>query len=192
MKKKTLLIILISVVVVTSLSCNLPIGDRAVESPSGSDPSAGELPSQSQINPSYEFSPDQLTLIEEAGYPTRFSIIFGGTERQETWHYDTDGYSFVFINGEYTADQEVPVQYQENLYATTYRPDQFSRGMGLEEVLAATGKSEFTISQIEGMDRDLHLLHLEGLSIGLLEGKLSFVETYPAVNERKLTAEDFE
>lgn len=191
MKKKNILIVLISIVIVTSLSCNLPIGDRAVDSSPGPISNESESPSESQNISSYDFSDEQLTLLGEADYPTRFTIIFGENDRQETWFYDTLSYSYVFLNGNFIADKDTFVQYHENMYATTYLPDQFFRGMGLDEILATTGKEEFSITEIEGTGSDLHLLHLEGLSVGLSEGKIIFVETFPAMTERKLNSEDF-
>lgn len=139
----------------------------------------------------YEFSSDQLAVMQKNGNPTRFTIIFNNDKRQETWFYDTSGYTYAFINGALIAKKEFSPQYQENMYATTYLPDHFSRGMGADEILASTGKTDFTITAVEGLGRDAHLLHMEGLSIGLVEGKINFVETYPALTENKLEPSDF-
>ena len=189
MKRKQTFIILLAFLVVLSVSCNLPLLNQAGNS-SQEDSSAANQPApEILILTPYKYSGDQQAILQKDGPPTRFAIILSDA-RQETWYYDTTGYSIVFVDGSIVAEKEKSPEYQENMYATTYAPNQFFGGMGFDEIMASTGRNEFSLSEIEGMDRDAHLLHLEGLAIGLLEGKISFVETYPAITERKLDQAD--
>lgn len=190
MNRKQTIIIHFAILVVLTVSCNLPLlnqgGDSAQEGSGAANQPAPEI----LILTPYEYSPDQQAILQKEGPPTRFSIIFSDN-RQETWYYDRTDYSVVFIDGTIMAEKGKTPEYQENMYATTYAPNQFLGGMGFDEITASTGRNEYTISEIEGMDRDAHLLHLEGLAIGLLEGRISFVETFPAITERKLDQADF-
>jgi len=191
MKKKNILLILITIIFIVSVSCNLPLlnegGNSTQEDSSATNQPAPEI----IILTPYVYSPDQQVVLQDAGNPTRFSIIFTRDGRQETWYYDTTGYSIVFIDGSIVAEKEKSPEYQENMYATNYAPNQFFSGMGFDEIMASTGRNEFSLSEIEGMDRDAHLLHLEGLAIGLLDGKINFIETFPALTERTLDQVDF-
>lgn len=183
------IILLISLAILT-VSCNLPLLNQGGNSAQKESSVANQPAPEILILVPYEYSGDQQVILQKEGPPTRFSIIFSD-DRQETWYYDTTGHSIVFIDGSIVAEKEKSAEYQENMYATTYAPNQFSRGMGFDEIMASTGRNEYTVSEIEGMDRDAHLLHLEGLAIGLLNGKISFVETFPAMTERKLDQVDF-
>ena len=83
-------------------------------------------------------------------------------------------------------------EYRQEMYATTLSPDQFDKGMGIDEILLSTGKDEFILTTMEeGVTENGQLMYLEGLSVGLMNGQINFVETYPAMTERKLIAADF-
>jgi len=138
----------------------------------------------------FAYSTDQLDTLQKYGNPIRFDIIFAGNTRQETWYYDTVGYIVAFEDGTILAEQFFVPFYLE-MYATTYTPDLFYRGMGIDEIAASSGKTSFVLTTIEGMPEESRLMHLEGLSVGLVNGQISFVETWPSVNEIKLEPEDF-
>lgn len=191
MDKKTVLVILVTIISLLSVSCNFPLLNQDRDSAQEESSPANQPAPEILILVPYEYSGDQQVVLQNTGDPTRFSLIFTKNDRQETWYYDTIGYTVTFVNGEFAAEKYTVPQYQENMYATTYAPNQFYDGMRFDEIMASTGRNEYTISEIEGMDRDAHLLHLEGLAIGLLEGRISFVETYPAMTERKLDQADF-
>jgi len=137
---------------------------------------------------SWNYSPDQQAALQAYGSPTLFTIIFGETSRHETWTWETSGRSIVFIDGEQTAEKTFVPQFRENMHRTTYGPDQFFRGMGIDDIVLVTGRTSFLLSTVEGVGR---LMHLEGLSIGLVENRISFVETYPAATGPQLQPEDF-
>ncbi len=148
-------------------------------------------PASAQPRGTFTYSADQSAVMQELGIPTRFSIIIGQDNRLETWHYDTRGYSVAFMNGARTSERTVPAQYRDNMYATTYTPGQFYAGMGVNEIILATGRREFQLSTIEGQSFEQRLMHLEGLAVGLQDGSINYVETYPALSERRLTAAEF-
>ena len=148
-------------------------------------------PASAQPRGTFTYSADQSAVMQELGIPTRFSIIIGQNNRLETWHYDTRGYSVAFMNGTKTSERTVPAQYRDNMYATTYTPGQFYAGMGVNEIVLATGRREFQLSTIEAQSFEQRLMHLEGLAVGLQDGSINYVKTYPALSERRLAAAEF-
>lgn len=148
-------------------------------------------PASAQPLGTFTYSADQSAVMQELGIPTRFSILFGRDNRLETWHYDTRGYAVAFMNGTKTSERKVPAQYRDNMYATTYTPGQFYAGMGVNEIILATGRREFQLSTIEAQSFEQRLMHLEGLAVGLQDGTINYIETYPALSERRLTAAEF-
>ena len=143
------------------------------------------------LNNSFTYSADQLSIQQERGNPTRFTIVFSKNIRQETWFYDSAGYAIVFRNGVKVSEKNITPEYHDEMYATTYSPEQFYNGMRLDEIVLSTGKNDFILTSVDGMAASGRLMHLEGLTIGLLDGQVNFVETYPAMTEIKLEAEDF-
>lgn len=142
-------------------------------------------------NNTFTYSEEQLSTLQQYGNPTRFNIIFTQQSRDETWYYDTTGYTAAFQNGVLIAEQSYEPVYQENLYATTYTPDLFYSGMDIDAISVAAGRNSFVLTTIDGMPEESRLMHLEGLSIGLVDGKINFLETYPATTEISLSPEDF-
>ncbi|MBN2045348.1 MAG: hypothetical protein JW757_10040 [Anaerolineales bacterium] len=197
--KKTILLLLI-VLLAVSLACSLPAllqgGDREVEVvsdgrlPDGLTenyvPSLGYTPS----NP-FNYSPDQMSVINAHGNPTRFMIIFTVSNRQETWIYDTSGYTVVFRDGVKLSEKSETPQYWPEMYATTLGPNQFYQGMGVDEVVLSTGRADLTLVTLEGLEKESRLMYLQGLSVGLVDGRVNFVETIPAMTETLLRQEDF-
>ena len=143
------------------------------------------------LNNTFVYSPDQIATRQEFGDPTRFTIIFIKDKRYETWIFDTVGYTAAFIDGMKVSEKYTVPEYHEEMYATTLSPDQFFKEMGVDEILLTMGKEEFILTPFDDAGVDNQLMYLEGVSIGLLHGKVSFVETYPAMTERKLVETDF-
>jgi hypothetical protein len=77
------------------------------------------------------------------------------------------------------------------MYATTYIPALFNKGMILDEIVAASGKADFVLTRMDDVVADGQLLHLEGLSVGVVDNQIRFVETLPATSETLLLPEDF-
>jgi hypothetical protein len=148
-------------------------------------------PSDVELENDFVFSADQLAVLDAYGSPTRFTILFGDNIRHESWFYDTAGYSVMFQDGEMVSEKNEIPEYQEEMYATTYSPDQFYEGMEIDEVVFSTGQHDFLLTSIEGLEEVGRLMHLEGLCIGLYDDEVSFIETYPAMTEIELEPEDF-
>lgn len=148
-------------------------------------------PPSAQLASTFSYSADQAAIQQAYGSPTRFTILFGESNRLETWHFDNRGYSVVFLNGTKTSEKYTMPQFREEMYATTYDPGQFYAGMGINEIVLAAGRRDFRLSTIEGETYEERLMHMEGLGIGLQDGRINYVETYPAVTERKLAASEF-
>ena len=189
-KNNLLKIMVLFIILIASLACGL------FESLSGQQIKDGltedySPSSTSVLKNSFTYSADQLSVQQERGNPTRFTILFSENIRQETWFYDSAGYAIVFRNGVKVSEKNITPEYHDEMYATTYSPDQFYNGMGLDEIVTSTGKNDFMLTSVDGMAENGRLMHLEGLSIGLLDGQVNFVETYPAMTEIKLEAEDF-
>jgi len=148
-------------------------------------------PSSARLSGTFSYSADQSAVMQELGIPTRFTILFGENNRLETWHYDTRGYTVAFMNGTKTSERTVVVQYRDDMYATTYTPGQFYAGMRVDEIVLATGRDDFQLSTIEAESFEQRLMHLEGLAVGLQDDSINYIETYPAMTERRLTAAEF-
>lgn len=146
--------------------------------------------SSSKLHNSFAYSSDQIAVRQAFGNPTRFSIIFNSDMRFETWYFDADGYTVAFIDGTQMSEKHTVPEIQEDMYATTLSPDMFDKGMGIDEIILSTGKNEFLLTPLEDFVDNGQLMHLQGLSIGLVDGKINFVETYPAMTERKIIAAD--
>ncbi|MBN1267540.1 MAG: hypothetical protein JXA25_18750 [Anaerolineales bacterium] len=188
MIKKIALLLIPVLLIASTLACNLSgVGQADASIPDGL--TENYQPSTNTVlkNP-FSYSTEQQAVLQEHGSPTRFNIIFGELERMETWFYDTAGYTAVFEDGVLVAEKTFTPVFQEEMYATTYGPDQFSRGMEIDDIVLSTGRTSFVLSSVEGVGR---LMHLEGLSIGLVDGQINFVETYPAATGPKLQLEDF-
>jgi len=147
--------------------------------------------STAKLNNTFTYSPDQIAVRQEHGNPTRFTIIFNNGRRHESWHFDTDGYTVAFIDGVRVSEKHTLPEYKEEMYATTLSPDQFDQEMGIDEILLSTGQEDTMVTSFDGAVDDNQFVYLEGLSIGLIRDKVSFIETYPAMTERKLNPEDF-
>lgn len=190
MKPKTKYIVLIVVLMLAALACNLPGGSQSGgQLPDGLTENY-ELPSGTLLSGDFNYSAAQEAVLQEHGNPTRFIILFGEAARQETWFYDADGYSVVFRDGEKVSEKTEEAVYKEGMYATTYSSDLFYRGMSVDEIVLSTGRNKFMLTSVPDLE-GMRLMDLEGLTIGLVGGKISYVETIPALTETLLTPEDF-
>ena len=77
------------------------------------------------------------------------------------------------------------------MYATSFSPSQFYRGMGVNEIVLSTSRNDFLLTTFESDSIVGRLMHMEGLGIGLDDDRINYVETYPAMTERKLSAAEF-
>jgi hypothetical protein len=191
MKTKHQLTIMLLVLLLAALACNLPGSNGYVNNLPDGLVEDYSIPLEAATLDIYAYSPDQIAVQEVYGNPTRFTIIFTAEGRLETWVYDPAGYQVVFADGDQITEQQTPPIYQENMYATIYTPALFYAGMSLDEIVAASGKADFVLTRVEGVVADGQLLHLEGLSVGVVDNQIRFVETLPATTETLLLPEDF-
>jgi len=189
MKKLSSTIIISILILATAAACiNITIDKTYIKDGMHED---YQPPASAELYNTFNYSGDQVAVVAEYGSPTRFTILFGENNRLETWYYDTRGYTVVFMNGTKTSDAYTVSEYQDEMYATTHSPSMFYSGMGINEIVLSTGQHDFLLSTLESESINGRLMHMEGLSIGLEDGSINFVETYPALTERKLSAEEF-
>lgn len=131
-----------------------------------------------------EYSPAQDDLIQEYGYPEGFYILFfqregidGNVEevRYEEWIYYSQKVSVVFENGEQLVLSEIPL---ETVLHTPYQPGSFSAFITREQVAASARLDEWLILPVEKeLVPDADLYYAEGLTFGLQNGHLVYIET---------------
>ncbi|HKJ26852.1 MAG TPA: hypothetical protein VJ965_04360, partial [Anaerolineales bacterium] len=186
--KQKYAVILHSLVLV-SLACSLPMLKSSQQLPDGLTENY-TMPSDVVLNNPFSYSTAQQAVVQQYGSPTRFIILFGETARQETWFYDTAGYTVVFRDGEKVSEKAEAAEYREGMYATVHSPNLFYRGMTVDEIVLTTGKTKFMLTSLPDLD-EMRLLDMEGLTVGLVDERISYVETIPALTETLLTPDDF-
>ena len=190
MKTKSRFIVLSIVLILAALACNLPgSSSNNGQLPDGLTENYS-LPSNATLSGAFNYSSEQEAVIQNHGSPTRFLILFGEAARQETWIYDLTGYTVVFRDGVKVSEKSVDAVYKEGMYATTYSPNLFYEGMTVDEVVLATGKNDFMLTSVPELEH-MRLMDMEGLTIGLVNDRVSYIETIPALTETQLTADDF-
>jgi hypothetical protein len=191
MKRKYRLSILLLVLVLTTFACSLPgMGGGADSPPDGLIENYVPDMDPAQVL-GYVYSQDQMAVQQSYGPPTRFNITFNGDGRMDIWIYDTMGYTVFFRDGVKFLEENVEAEYQEGLYATTYAPALFYEGMGVDEIVLATGRNKIMLTSMGDLVENGRLMHLEGLTVGLKNGEVLYVETFPAVTEKLLNPQDF-
>lgn len=191
MKRKYRLSILLLVLVLTTFACSLPgMGGGADSPPDGLIENYVPDMDPAQVL-GYVYSQDQMAVQQSYGPPTRFNITFSADGRMDIWIYDTMGYTVFFRDGVKFLEENVEAAYQEGLYATTYVPALFYQGMGVDEIVLATGRNKIMLTSMGDLVENGRLMHLEGLTVGLKNGEILYVETFPAVTENLLTPQDF-
>lgn len=143
-----------------------------------------EPPAQVPYTPSTE----QQQLVDEIGYPDSFTLLFyqdldeqdqAYDIRFECWHYGAAGRDVVFVNGEMVSDEPAEAAGQA-LVSSPYRPEQFSASMGLKDVLASTGISEYVHAAADPALVASGEVYFAGqLTFGMKAGRLMTVETVP-------------
>ncbi len=131
-----------------------------------------------------EYSSAQDSIIQEYGYPEGFYILFfqregidGNVEevRYEQWDYYSWGVTVIFENGEQLERSNIPL---ELISPTPYQPGSFSAFVTREQVAASAGLDEWFILPVEKeLVPDADLYYAEGLTFGLQDGELVYIET---------------
>ncbi len=130
------------------------------------------------------YSSSQTSTIQEYGSPEGFYILFfqregvqGDVEeiRYEQWYYYSRKVSVVFENGEQLEWSEIPI---ETVSPTPYQPKSFSAFITREQVAASAGLDDWLILPVEKeLVPDADLYYAEGLTFGMQNGKLVYIET---------------
>lgn len=134
--------------------------------------------------PAVEYSPAQDNIIQKYGDPEGFYILFfqregveGDVEevRYEQWDYYSQGIMVVFENGEELSRSLIPV---EIVSPTSYKPESFSAFITREQVAASARLDEWLILPVEEeLVSDADLYYAEGMTFGLQDGELVYIET---------------
>jgi len=191
MKRKQRLSVLLLVLLLTTFACSLPgMGGGADSPPDGLIENYVPEVDPAQVL-GYVYSEDQMAVQQSYGPPSRFNITFSGDGRTDVWIYDTMGYTVIFRDGVKFLEEQVEPEYQEGMHATTYSPSLFYRGMGVDEIVLATGRNRIMLTSMGDLVEEGRLMHLEGLTVGLKGGQVLYVETFPAVTEKPLYPQDF-
>ncbi len=174
------------------ISCNLT---RVMNGePENGQPLVLDYQPQEAIDviPGYKYTSAQRDTLASQGYPDRFMILFfreenaageGENVRMETWYYDQLGVEYVFRNGVMMKEQETEPVQLDGLGRTAYNPDLFRFGMGLGQLTAVVGESDF---YRQPLNEDLigggELIYFQGLVVGIENDQLRYVETLPIGN----------
>lgn len=140
----------------------------------------------------YRYTSAQRDVLAHNGFPDRFLILFfketgvrGEVEnvRMEIWYYDRLGAEIVFRNGVLTKEQEKePVQF-DGMGRTAYNPDLFKFGMGMDQLTAVVGQSDFYRQPLnDELISEGDLIYFQGLVVGIENDQLRYVETLPIGN----------
>ena len=144
MNKRIRLLLPIFLLIITSLSCNMPYLDNPLTA--YQDGIIQNHTSSSNLNsiPDYTPSLEQTTFIQDNGQPDRFIIRFDRNKnRTETWYYDQSGFNITFENGlQLEKINTGPIQSQD-LGKTLFVPENFSAVQSLDDLLTLTGESGF-------------------------------------------------
>lgn len=143
-------------------------------------------------------SSQQQELVNKFGQPTTFILVFGEEliddefkrVRYEIWNYNQYGRRFRFIDGEFKAVEDIrPIK--EAQYPTL-RPSMFEEGITLEDIKKVV---KIEPNMMTELDPEL-IPNAKGynfagqLAVGVHEGKVVFIQTYPVIGEIELKAEN--
>jgi hypothetical protein len=181
MAKKLQILIPVFLLIVLTLSCNLPYRTNPLTA--YSDGLIQNHVSRSDPNglPSYTLSIDQTMVINETGLPDRFTIQFDGNAgRTEIWYYDQIGLKIGFENGSEISRVETNPVRSESLGSTYYLPQNFTKKYSLDDILSLTGETGFYLETIQnGIIENGKLVFIKGFSLFFIDNQLRYVETIP-------------
>jgi hypothetical protein len=140
----------------------------------------------------YSLTDIQEQTLRQRGQPDGFAILFYEDNdvdgnmtvmRQETWSYYSQNVDVIFLNGELVLED--PLEYENAEVAPlSYRPEQFTAFMSLEEVIAAAVLDEYLVVPVEDeIVDDAAVYYAAELTFGLQDGELIYVEALPILAE---------
>lgn len=146
-----------------------------------------DLISHQPSPPGFDLGAAQRAQIQASGYPEAFTLYFytpqtgSGlqTMRHEIWHYYRLGKSFTYVNGELVEEFALdPLGLAPTPPA--YRPEMFSAGTNLEQVISAAGLSEMISLPLEhDLLPDSAVFYARRLLFGLQGDQLRYIEVLP-------------
>ena len=182
--KKTFWIIALIVLAAAGLACNLPLGmggtgSTAEEFPD-IDSDAFSVSARDALLEPEPLSSAQRQILAAKGTPNRFTILFSGSMREETWYYDYLGYEVTFRNGDVFTEGELPVSNVSTTAFSIYAPWEFTGAMGLSELLTVSGSESFAVETLdEVFEGDASLVYMDGLDAGFRDDRLVFIRALP-------------
>ena len=142
--------------------------------------------------PEYELTADQQETLTALGLPQSFSILFyqdtmedGSVYdvRKETWTYFDAQTEIAFVDGARVAQDPVVIE-GATVQPVPYRPEQFTGGMTLAQVLAAASLDTYLMVPLE---KELlpqgEVYYADQLTFGLKDGELRYIESLPQAEE---------
>ena len=142
--------------------------------------------------PEYGLTAEQQETLTALGPPQSFSILFyqdtmedGSVYdvRMETWTYFDAQTEITFVDGSRVAQDPVVIE-GATVQPVPYRPEQFTGGMTLAQVLAAANLDTYLIVPLE---KELlpqgEVYYADQLTFGLKDGELRYVESLPQAEE---------
>ncbi len=183
--KKTTLIILISAIGAAGIILTI-----LVISLNNAYQNSAKLAEGIEVNQeaarTYQYSSDQLVIIDQYGVPDSFTITFyveefdpyyDGEVRDETWRYYDEALVFDFYNGSLMYTNPIPDP-PVDWIALPYRPEQFTAYADLVTILASASITDlFELPVERELVKNGKLYYAPGLSFGTVDGRLIFVET---------------
>jgi hypothetical protein len=142
--------------------------------------------------PEYGLTADQQETLTALGPPQSFSILFyqdamedGSVYdvRMETWTYYDAQTQITFVDGSRVAHDPLIVEVGI-VQPVPYRPEQFTGGMTLAQVLAAASLDTYLMVPLE---KELlpqgEVYYADQLTFGLKDGELRYIESLPQAEE---------
>ena len=144
------------------------------------------------VPPEYGLTNEQQETLTALGPPQSFSILFyqdtmedGSVYdvRMETWTYFDAQTEITFVDGSRVAQDPVVIE-GATVQPVPYRPEQFTGGMTLAQVLAAASLDTYLLVPLE---KELlpqgEVYYADQLTFGLKDGELRYVESLPQTEE---------
>lgn len=129
-------------------------------------------------------SQDQKELVREFGWPSVFSLSFGGGSRFELWFYHDFAKTFIFDDGQFqiASTSEISLGDAEFL---SLKPNQFGADLSKEELIKQLGQPTGQI-EIPVSDKKVECLNFGNELIAVFrDGQISTIQTFaknPAIS----------
>jgi len=147
---------------------------------------------QKRIKPKVALSSQQKELVDQFGYPTTFTLVFGEMTiegkyqpaRLEIWNYDEIGRRFYFVDGQFAKDEDIP--FREKALYPDLRPTWFDQETTFEQVKKIIGLEPRASAEfIPEIIKNGKVYDFYGqVKVAVVDGKIIYLETYPVLTEK--------